>query len=417
MTPSIRVVVAATVAGLVGLGGAACSAEPAPPQGEASPTRTPIQLGPTSTSAPTTIAAPLPDPTATPLPLPPPGPEDRTLGFEGAPVEFLVYSDFQSPNAALGLESLLELRERHPEAVRLVFRHFPVLAEYDKDSLAGQAAEAAGRQGLFWPMVQLLAIRHAEWSVLPPESFGDWLESQAPEIGVDPLSLREDLTSGRYAGLMLQAFQDATALGVPGVPTILLNGVPLRISPTPLQLEAAVRLELLGARQYSAAPEMTIDRDSGYTATIRMRGGDLVIQLFPQAAPAAVNSFVFLAEEGFFDGTSFFRVDPGTVVEGGDPSETGLGDPGYHLPDEIDPALSFDSAGMVALSSAGPGTNGSRFFINLQPLPSLTGTRTIFGRVIEGLDLLEELDARDPALDLLAPGAAILRSVQIEESS
>jgi cyclophilin family peptidyl-prolyl cis-trans isomerase/protein-disulfide isomerase len=412
---SAPVVLAATGA-LLTVGLSSCASAPTAAPTAMEPTRAPIQLGPTATSAPTASPPLRPEPTATPLPLPLPGPDDWALGPAGAPIVFLIYSDFQSPNAALGLGSLLDVQQRHPESVRLVFRHFPVLAEYDKDSLAGQAAEAAGRQGLFWSMVRMLATRHGQWSVLPPEGFSDWLQEQAPSVGLDVAMLGDDLASGRYAGLMVQAFQDATGLGVPGVPTILLNGIPLRISPTPLQLEAAVRLELLAARQYSEAPETTLDRESGYTATIRTRSGELVIQLFPQSAPAAVNSFIFLAEEGFFDGTAFFRVEPGVMAEAGDPSGTGLGDPGYHLPDEIDPTLTFDSAGMVALSSAGPGTNGSRFFISLKPLPSLTGNRTIFGRVIEGLELLEGLEARDPALDLLEPGAAILRSVQIERS-
>lgn len=342
--------------------------------------------------------------------------DDWSLGAADAPAEFLIYSDFQSPNAALGLQSLLDVYDRHPQDVRLVLRHFPVVAEFDKDSLAAQAAEAAGRQGDFWAMVRLLAGRHAEWSVLPPESFGGWLEAQAPDLGLDPESLRDDLRAGRYAALMVEAFQQANALGIPGVPTILLNGVPLRVAPSPLEVEAAARLEILAARQFPTAPEMTIDPEVGYTATLDMAEGDIVVQLFPQSAPNAVNSFVFLAEQGWFDDSAFYYVEPGVLAEAGDPSETGWGDPGYHLPDEVDPDLDFESPGMVALSSAGPGTNGSRFFITLESLPSLTGTRTIFGRVVDGLERLESLTGRNPAIDLLMPRTGVIRRVHIERT-
>jgi len=159
---------------------------------------------------------------------------------------------------------------------------------------------------------------------------------------------------------------------------------------------------------------MTLDPTKAYTAILETEGGDVVIQLLPDSAPQAVNSFIMLAQQGWFDGMEIHRVEPGVLVETGDPTGTGFGDPGYHLPDEIDPRLTFDRPGMVALASAGPGTGGSRFFINLQPLEDLTGSRTIFGRVLDGLDLLESLQARDPANDLLSPGAAVIHRVRVE---
>ena len=129
-----------------------------------------------------------------------------------------------------------------------------------------------------------------------------------------------------------------------------------------------------------------------------------------------MNSFVFLAREGWYDGVGLFRIEPSALVESGDPSETGFGDAGYHLPDEIDPRWTFDEPGILALSSAGPGSGGSRFFITLTPLPLLTGSRTIFGRVVEGLELLSGLPGRDPTLDLLSPRAAVIRHIRIEET-
>jgi cyclophilin family peptidyl-prolyl cis-trans isomerase len=129
-----------------------------------------------------------------------------------------------------------------------------------------------------------------------------------------------------------------------------------------------------------------------------------------------VNSFIFLAREGWFDDNIFHRVIPGTLAETGDPSGTGLGGPGYFFGTELDDSLVFSEPGVVALSSAGMGTNGSQFFISLEPLRQLDGTRTIFGRVVEGLDLLVSLGRRDPLLDLLSPPGATILSVTIEES-
>ena len=377
-------------------------------------TRTAIQLGPTSTSAPATAPLPALPQEPTSVPIPRVSSDDWRLGPDGASLELLVYADFQSPNAAFGLADLLGVYDRHPEEIQLVFRHYPILPEYDKDSLAGQAVEAAGRQGLFWDMLRTLATRYPEWSVLPPEGFRQWLAEEASGVGLDPVAFAADLDGGRFAPLMVEAFQEASEAGIPGVPTVFFNGVPLRLSLTALNLESVVRLELLAQDQYDEPPPMEIDPTHGYTAFLELDQGEVVLQLLPQAAPAAVNSFIFLARQGWFDGMTFFRVEPGALVESGDPSDTGFGDPGYHLPDEIDPAWTFDEAGVAALSSVGPGSGGSRFFISLQPLSLLNGSRTIFGRVVEGLDLLGDLPARDPALDLLSPDAVVIRRVRIE---
>lgn len=410
--PGLRPFVAGLAAlalALTGCAGAATS-PPAP-----TPSRTAILLGPTSTATATAPhGSPEPPATATPLPLPTVSPEDKRLGAAGAPVQILVYSDFQSGTAAQGLSVLFEVFDRHPDEVELVFRHFPVVAEFDKDSLAGQAAEAAGRQGLFWEMARLLVGKHTDWSVLPPEGFREWLVEQAPGLGLELQAFRDDIDGGRFAAYMAEAFHQATAAGVPGLPTILLNGVPLRLSPTPLNLESAVRLELLAARQFAEEPALDIDPHAGYTAILDTSAGEIVVQLLPASAPRAVNSFVFLAERGWFDRTTFYRVEPGLFVEAGDPSGTGFGDPGYHLPDELDFSVGFDQPGMVALSSAGPGTGGSRLIISLRAIPEWNGTRTIFGRVIEGLDLLQSLPALDPAFDLLEPGAAVIRRVRVQ---
>ena len=146
----------------------------------------------------------------------------------------------------------------------------------------------------------------------------------------------------------------------------------------------------------SGEPSMSIDVDKQYFATVKMaKGGEFVIQLFPDKAPRTVNSFVFLARKGYFDGTTFHRVLEGFMAQGGDPTGTGGGGPGYQFPNE-DSDLTFDKAGVVAMANAGRDTNGSQFFITFGPADFLNGGYTIFGQVIEGMDVVNAITRRDP---------------------
>ena len=150
------------------------------------------------------------------------------------------------------------------------------------------------------------------------------------------------------------------------------------------------------SKQYSAAPEMTIDINKKYFANVKMaKGGQFVIQLYPDKAPKTVNSFVFLAREGFFNGVTFHRVLDGFMAQGGDPTGTGGGGPGYQFVNE-DSDLTFDKAGVVAMANAGRDTNGSQFFITFGPSDFLNGGYTIFGQVTEGMDVVNAITRRDP---------------------
>ena len=151
-----------------------------------------------------------------------------------------------------------------------------------------------------------------------------------------------------------------------------------------------------------------------YRALLHTEHGTVAILLRPDLAPQAVNSFVFLAREGFYDGTTFHRVIPGFVAQGGDPTGNGSGGPGYRLADE--PSDEPFEAGAVGLANTGPDTNGSQFFITLASASQLTGRFTLFGSVEDGLEVAQALTPRDPAAgDDLPPGDA-LRSVEILES-
>jgi len=155
-------------------------------------------------------------------------------------------------------------------------------------------------------------------------------------------------------------------------------------SPTPAETTEP------GVLQWSSSPPMTIDQGRQYIATIKTNLGDIEVQLFPQDAPLAVNNFVFLAREGFYNSVKFHRVVKGFVIQGGDPTGTGAGGPGYTFADE---KVTRDYiAGVLAMANAGPDTNGSQFFITLADLSSkLPKNYTIFGQVTSGFNIVQKI--------------------------
>ena len=168
------------------------------------------------------------------------------------------------------------------------------------------------------------------------------------------------------------------------------------------------------SKSYDSAPPMVIDPAKKYVATISTSLGDIVIELFADKAPATVNNFVFLAREGFYDGVTFHRVIPRFMVQGGDPTGTGSGGPGYRFADEFDPTLRHDGPGVLSMANAGPGTNGSQFFITHVATPHLDGKHTVFGKVTEGMDTVFAIPERDPQR-AREPGVAMTK-VEIAES-
>jgi cyclophilin family peptidyl-prolyl cis-trans isomerase len=170
----------------------------------------------------------------------------------------------------------------------------------------------------------------------------------------------------------------------------------------------------LNARQYPSAPPMTVDAKKQYFATFKMaKGGEFVAQLFPDKAPITVNSFVFLAKEGFFNGVTFHRVLEGFMAQGGDPTGTGASGPGYEFINE-DNDLKFDKAGVVAMANAGRDTNGSQFFITFAPTEQLNGGYTIFGQVISGMEVVNAITRRDPQQNPTFSGD-VIESITISE--
>jgi cyclophilin family peptidyl-prolyl cis-trans isomerase len=169
-----------------------------------------------------------------------------------------------------------------------------------------------------------------------------------------------------------------------------------------------------GPKSYTSPPRMTIDTTKQYTATVKMaKGGEFTIELYAARAPVTVNNFVFLARDGFYDGTTFHRVLEGFMAQGGDPLGTGLGGPGYEFANEEN-GLLFDKPGVVAMANHGRDTNGSQFFITFGPADWLNGSYTIFGQVIDGMDVVDGLTLRDPQQNPDYPGDAI-ESITISE--
>ena len=176
----------------------------------------------------------------------------------------------------------------------------------------------------------------------------------------------------------------------------------------------SVEAPAVTSKQYDAPPAMTIDENKQYFATVKLaKGGEFVIQLFPEKAPITVNSFVFLAREGFFTGVTFHRVLEGFMAQTGDPTGTGMGGPGYEFQNE-DSDLTFDKAGVVAMANAGRDTNGSQFFVTFGPADFLDGGYTIFGQVVEGMEVVNGITLRDPDQNPDYPGDAI-ESITITE--
>ena len=164
-------------------------------------------------------------------------------------------------------------------------------------------------------------------------------------------------------------------------------------------------------QKWSNPPEMSIDLEKDYKAILHTENGDIKINLFEKKVPMTVNNFVFLSKQGFYDNTFFHRVILNFMVQGGDPTGTGSGGPGFQFDDEFDQDLKHNKPGIVSMANAGANTNGSQFFITHVPTPWLDGKHSVFGEVEEGMEVVYAIPARDPA-EQDAP-AITIESVEI----
>ncbi|MGH2583158.1 MAG: peptidylprolyl isomerase [Anaerolineales bacterium] len=344
---------------------------------------------------------------------------DWQSGPEDASVTLIEYSDFQCPFCAQLSIVLAELEASYPDDLRVIYRHFPLIGStespiHDKAALAAQASEAAGAQGKFWQMHDHLFANQAEWSTMSTSEFESWLQTAPQALDLDLAQFTADLQSTELEQLAQNAWVKGQELEISGTPFVLINGIPYS-GPTDLtSLDTIIQLELLRERQFSECPEMALQPGAGYTATVHTEKGDIVIELSPEAAPMAVNSFIFLAEHDWFDHVTFHRVLPGFVAQAGDPTGTGYGGPGYAFAIEVDSNLVFDRPGLLAMANSGPTANGSQFFITLGPAGHLNGQFTIFGEVIQGMTVVESLTPRDPSQSVDLPPGDLILDVSIE---
>ncbi len=341
---------------------------------------------------------------------------DYVRGPDNASTTLIVYCEFQSGQCQVMGDILDKLKQSHPNDVRVVFRPLPAATSLlDKSEITVQAVIAAGNQNKFWEMRAILRSKYNDWINLTATTFEPWAVSRASGLGLDGAKFKADLTSAETAA-RAKSMRDAAAnLGIKSLPVVFVNGSLQQAYVIDYaSLDATISLIALGAHEFISCPPFAIDPNKQYIATVHTEKGDIVIQLFPDKAPLAVNSFVFLAQNNWFNGVTFHSVIPGFVAQAGDPSGTGRGGPGYFFKNEISD-LKYDKPGVVGMANSGPDTNGSQFFITFAPQPKIDGAYTIFGQVIQGMNVVENLTPRDPSKTAgLPPGDKII-NVTIEE--
>ena len=389
----------------------ACTTSNATP---ATDTVLPTNMIPTQPACITVATNPTPGP-ETPSIFPPITEADHVRGAEDGIITILDYSDYQDPFSAALATVTKRLLEENPDSIRLVNRPFPIHIVNDKAAYAALAAEAAAEQGKFWEMHDLLFEQQASWINLSVDDFKQWLTAQVPALGLDAQQFKSDYAREDVIAKVQKAWDDGTKINLPGTPVVVLNGDLYQGPRDYTSLNDIIQLILLGERQFTTCPPMTIDPRKQYIATLKTEKGDVVIELFADKAPVTVNSFVFLARNGWYDNITFHRVIPDLFAQTGDPSGSGKGTPGYYVITEITPSLTFNRPGMVAMVNSGPDTSGSQFFITYAPTAQYDGSYTIFGQVLTGMEVLQSLTSRNAQPGADTPRGDQLINVTVEE--
>lgn len=299
--------------------------------------------------------------------------------------------------ALASLETGLEVGRGNPRALMRMGQLNQDIGRYEEAIAAYEAVrqEDGGRTIPLWNLDYLIAtVYQAQGDIEQAVSYAEAALAQAPPETAPQLQL---------------FIQQLT--GEPVQP-------PPEVKPEMLEGERPLATLAPAARNnfYPTPPPLVIDGKSSYEAVITTENGQMRLRLFADEAPLAVNNFVFLANEGFYDGTTFHRVLEDFMAQGGDPTGTGGGGPGYQFANETDNNLSFDRPGILAMANAGPDTNGSQFFITFGPQEYLDGGYTIFGELVDGFDVLQGISLRNPEQNPTQPGDMILR-IDIEEGT
>ena len=360
------------------------------------------------------MTAPTPGP-ETPSLFAPENATDHVRGAEEPIMTITEYSDYQDVLSGELAPVLSRLLEEYPEDLRVISRIFPLMSIHDKAALAAQAARAAQEQDKFWEIHELLYAQQSNWVNMSVTDFEQWLTAQASAAGLDVEQFKTDLKREENVASVQQAWESGQRIGIPGTPLLLINGQIYNGPRDYTSLRDILGLIALGKRQFTSCPALTVQQDKEYLATLHTEKGDVVIRLFPDQAPITVNSFLYLIRNGWYDDITFHHVLPNLYAQTGDPSGTGKGHPGYYVISEIDPSLTFDKPGMVAMVNSGPDTSGSQFFITYAPVTDYNGKYTIFGQVISGMDVLQQLTPRDAQPGAETPPGDRLINITIEE--
>ena len=321
------------------------------------------------------------------LPASPPTESDWSKGAdaEDAEITILEYSDFECPGCAAMAPVLSEFLEEH-ENVRLIYRHFP-LSFHEKAMLTAEATEAAGAQGKFWEMHDLLFAKADEWKTLSQEEAREKMSEYAEELELDVEQFEEELEDDVHVPHIEQELAESQELGLPGTPTFIFNNIVYPTEQMGLSyqgLESFLSFLASAEDQYEAPPDLTIDTEEEYEAVVSTTQGDITFDLLVEAAPTLANNFRFLATEGWYDNSDFFFVQDNFVALTGDPTGTGIGYPGYYCTGETQNA--FDRAGLVGVLP-----NGQFFFTLGTDAANLSQQFALIGQVTEGEEVLEAL--------------------------
>lgn len=346
--------------------------------------------------------------------------DEHILGAKDALVTIVEYSDFQCPYCSMLAPTLTKLVEKYPKDLRLVYRFFP-LSSHSNALISAYAAEAAGRQDKFFEFNAFLFANQAKWGGLSTAEATAWFAEQSSQFKMDAEKFKADIASDSVRQVVDKSLKIAMDAQIPGTPFLMINGLPYQANMDIDSLSAVVALHKLSQAAYKECPPMVIDPKRSYTATLKTAKGDIVVKLFADKAPLAVNSFVFLARKGFYNDTSFYRVVKNILAEAGDPSGSDLGGPGYAFVVENKDAV-FNRAGLLVMAKDNDGTNdatppnGSRFFITFAEAKNLNGTYTQFGEVLSGLDIAQELTLREPTAAGTSPLPPADRLISVEIS-
>jgi cyclophilin family peptidyl-prolyl cis-trans isomerase/protein-disulfide isomerase len=375
---------------------------------------------------PTNIIVPTQPACTSLLSEPTPGPEapsiflpvtsaDHVRGPEDALITILDYSDYQDPRSGELAKATKQLFEENPDKIRLVSRPFPIYLVNDKSAYATLDVEAAAEQGKFWELNDLLFAQQANWVNLSVDDFNQWMLAQVASLGMDVEKFKADRARDDIINKVQKAWDDAQKIKLPGTPMVVINGDLYQGPRDYTSLNDISQLIILGERQFKACPPFTVKMNKQYIATLHTAKGDVTIELFADKTPVTVNSFIYLAQQGWYDNITFHRVIPTLFAQTGDPSGTGKGNPGYYVITEILPSLTFNRPGMVAMVNSGPDTSGGQFFITYAPATQFDGKYTIFGQVLTGMDVLQSLTPRDAQPGANTPPGDALLNITIEE--